>query len=77
LWRKYGSTLLQCLFRARDEVPVLASVTIWIWSKFGKRNSAKIKGNKVDQSYTPLMGKLSKEGAKGKEKNFRRANIIY
>jgi len=26
---------------------------------------------------TPVMGKLFKEGAKGKEKNFRRANIIY
>jgi len=25
----------------------------------------------------PVMGKLFKEGAKGKEKNFRRANIIY
>jgi len=24
-----------------------------------------------------VMGKLFKEGAKGKEKNFRRANIIY
>jgi len=26
---------------------------------------------------TTVMGKLFKEGAKGKEKNFRRANIIY
>jgi len=24
-----------------------------------------------------VIGKLFKEGAKGKEKNFRRANIIY
>jgi len=29
------------------------------------------------QLYRPVMGKLFKEGAKGKEKNFRRANIIY
>jgi len=28
-------------------------------------------------SLRPVMGKLFKEGAKGKEKNFRRANIIY
>ena len=28
-------------------------------------------------SPTSVMGKLFKEGAKGKEKNFRRANIIY
>ena len=28
-------------------------------------------------SFTAVMGKLFKEGAKGKEKNFRRANIIY
>jgi len=26
---------------------------------------------------TAVMGKLFKEGVKGKEKNFRRANIIY
>jgi hypothetical protein len=35
----------QYLFCARDGGPVLASVTIWIWSKFGERNSAKIKRN--------------------------------
>ena len=28
-------------------------------------------------SPSAVMGKLFKEGAKGKEKNFRRANIIY
>jgi len=27
--------------------------------------------------FRAVMGKLFKEGAKGKEKNFRRANIIY
>jgi len=27
--------------------------------------------------FSAVMGKLFKEGAKGKEKNFRRANIIY
>ena len=27
--------------------------------------------------FKSVMGKLFKEGAKGKEKNFRRANIIY
>ena len=32
-------------------------------------------GNKLWSK--PVMGKLFKEGAKGKEKNFRRANIIY
>jgi len=31
----------------------------------------------VHQPPIPVMGKLFKEGAKGKEKNFRRANIIY
>jgi len=28
-------------------------------------------------SFTAVMGKLFKEGAKGKEKNFRWASIIY
>jgi len=31
----------------------------------------------TQQPTTSVMGKLFKEGAKGKEKNFRRANIIY
>jgi len=31
----------------------------------------------IISSSIPVMGKLFKEGAKGKEKNFRRANIIY
>jgi len=30
-----------------------------------------------NESARAVMGKLFKEGAKGKEKNFRRANIIY
>jgi len=34
-------------------------------------------GNMTKEGSRPVMGKLFKEGAKGKEKNFRRANIIY
>jgi len=33
--------------------------------------------NQTGLWFRPVMGKLFKEGAKGKEKNFRRANIIY
>jgi len=31
----------------------------------------------ANEWFSAVMGKHFKEGAKGKEKNFRRANIIY
>jgi len=50
--------------------PVVSGVALVLWLCVWDRNSCM-------QSYRAVMGKLFKEGAKGKEKNFRRANIIY
>jgi len=41
------------------------------------RRSAKSVYLHKPRQYSPVMGNLFKEGAKGKEKNFRLANIIY
>jgi len=61
-----------------QEVTKLNNCYYWITPYFCSTKHSKLVSVSYETPFPkPVMGKLFKEGAKGKEKNFRRANIIY
>jgi len=63
----------QHLNHCATAVPLSTRVLI----EYNKRRVEATEMDALRRSSRTVMGKLFKEGAKGKKKNFRRANIIY
>ena len=65
------------VYNALIESSLLYGSETWRLAENNKRRVEATEMDVLRRSSIPVMGKLFKEGAKGKEKNFRRANIIY
>jgi len=81
-YSKYAQKVCHTMSKGRDSVVSITTCYglngLGIESWWEVRFSSPIQtAPGVHQPPIPVMGKLFKEGAKGKEKNFRRANIIY
>ena len=65
------------IYNALIKSSLLYGSETWRLTENNKRRVEATEMDAMRRSSRTVMGKLFKEGAKGKEKNFRRANIIY